>query len=73
MPRFSTYVGLDAHKKSIVLAYTGAGLDHEPQHLGSISSDYTRLKAKLLKLGVPKEIEICYEAGPTGYGLLPER
>ena len=69
MPQFSAYVGLDVHKKSIVLAYTSAGLDHEGQSLGSVPNDYTRLKAKLLKLGVPKEIKICYEAGPTGYGL----
>lgn len=29
----------------------------------------TRLKKKLAPLGVPGEIQICHEAGPTGYGL----
>lgn len=53
MPRFSTYVGLDVHKKSIVLAYASSGGEQEPQTYGSIPNGYTRLKAKLLKLGLP--------------------
>lgn len=69
MPRFSTYVGLDVHKKSIVLAFASEGSREAPSSMGSVPNDYTRLKVKLLKLGTPKTIKICYEAGPTGYGL----
>ena len=69
MHQFSTYVGLDVHKESIVPAFATARSDSKPQSLGSVSNDYTRLKSKLLKLGAPETIKVCYEAGPTGYGL----
>jgi transposase len=69
MPQVSTYVGLDVHKKSIVIAFASADLQAKPQGLGSSPNDYARLKAKLQKLGAPESIRICHEAGPTGYGL----
>ena len=69
MPQFSTYVGLDVHKKSIVIAFASVMRESDPQSLGSVPNDYSRVKAKLLKLGTPGSIKICYEAGPTGYGL----
>ena len=69
MSRFSTYVGLDVHKKSIVLAFASADSSEAALSLGSVPTDYKRLKTKLLQLGLPRTIKICYEAGPTGYGL----
>ena len=47
MPRFSTYVGLDVHKKSIVIAFVSAEGSEAAVSLGSVPTDYTRLKAKL--------------------------
>ena len=57
MSQFSTYVGLDVHKKSIVLAFASEGSRETPSSLGSVPNDYTRLKAKLLKLGTPRTIK----------------
>ena len=67
------YLGIDAHKESNVLASAFAGRD-EPQHLGKISADLDRTLTWLRKfqkqhdLG-KDEIELCYEAGPTGFVL----
>lgn len=68
MKQFSTYVGLDVHKDSISIAVADEG--REPaRFLTKIANDLTRLKKRLAKLGAPERILICYEAGPTGYGL----
>ena len=67
------YIGIDTHKESNVLASAFAGRD-EPQHLGKISADLNRFIDWLRKfqkkhdLG-KDEIELCYEAGPTGFVL----
>jgi transposase len=68
MTQFSIYIGLDVHKDSISIAIAEEG--REPaRFLDSIPSDLGRLKKKLGPLGKPQEILVCYEAGPTGYGL----
>lgn len=68
MSQFNTYIGLDVHKDSIAVAVAEAG--NEPaRFLGTVANDATRLRAKLKRLGSPDRIRICYEAGPTGYGL----
>ena len=69
MERFSTYVGLDVHKNSISVAIAKQGYD-QPQSLGRLPNDLTRLLRALKPLGSPAEVQICYEAGPTGYGLV---
>jgi len=62
------YVGLDVHKDSISIAV--AEEDREPaKFLGQIPHDLSRLKRKLKELGADRRLVICYEAGPTGYGL----
>lgn len=68
MPHIRTHVGLDVHKKTIYVAFCSAGLK-DAKAIGEIPNDLTRLKKKLLPLGDPGEVQICYEAGPTGYGL----
>jgi transposase len=68
MNAFSTYVGLDVHKDSITLARAGA--DRGPVRLlGRMPHDLSRLRHRLSKLGSPGDVQVCYEAGPTGYGL----
>ena len=62
------YVGLDVHAKSVALAVAESGRT-EPQFIGEVSNDWDTLKRKLKRLGGPKRICCCYEAGPTGYGL----
>lgn len=68
MKTINAYVGLDVHKNSIYIAFR----DHSAagaQAIGSVPNDLTRLLKKLEPLGDPDEVQVCYEAGPTGYGL----
>ena len=69
MKRFSTHVGLDVHKNSITVAIAKPGYDR-PESLGRLPNDLTRLLRALEPLGSPAEVQVCYEAGPTGYGLV---
>jgi len=63
------YVGLDVHKDSIAIAVAHEG--REPAETWkTIPYDGVRLR-KALKMPVKKgeELRVCYEAGPTGFGL----
>jgi len=68
MKQYHTFVGLDVHKDSVSIAVASEGRD-PAKFLGHVPNDLTRLKKKLKSLGEPEEVQICYEAGPTGYGL----
>ena len=63
------YIGLDVHKDSIAIAVAEEGRD-QAMTFKTIPHDPGRL-VKALKLLKPKggELQVCYEAGPTGYGL----
>ena len=69
MQRFSTYIGLDVHKNSISIAYASGGSREAAVSAGSVPNDFPRLLRRLLNLGAPESTQVCYEAGPTGYGL----
>ena len=63
------YIGLDVHKDSITIATADPG--REPaRKFKTIPNDGIRL-LKALELLKPRggELLVCYEAGPTGYGL----
>jgi transposase len=61
------YVGLDVHKSSIVIAAaTGQG---EATIVGTILNDWMTLLRELDRMGSRARLRVCYEAGPTGYGL----
>lgn len=61
------YVGLDVHKNSIVIAMaTGKG---EAVIVRTIVNDWVSLLKELDRLGGRHRLRVCYEAGPTGYGL----
>ena len=63
------YVGMDVHKDSIVIAVARDG--REPaEGFSTITNDWAKLR-KTLKLLVKngEELRVCYEAGPTGFGL----
>jgi len=63
------YIGLDVHKETIVIATADEGRQ-SAREFKTIPSDYTRL-LKAVWLLTPKggDVVVCYEAGPTGYGL----
>jgi len=69
MTNVAQYVGLDVHKDSISIAVAREGRD-PAEHLARIPNDPTRLLKKLDRLGRRTNLHVCYEAGPTGYGLM---
>jgi transposase len=65
------FVGLDVHKDSIAVAVAEAG--RTPARLiGSIAHDVGKLRKLLGRYGEPREVQVVYEAGPTGYDLQRE-
>jgi transposase len=65
-----TYVGLDVHKESIVVAVAAGGLRGEVREYGRITNTATALDRLLRKLGGDGiTLRFCYEAGPCGYGI----
>jgi transposase len=61
------HVGLDVHAETIVIAVAEG--DTPAQFLKTIPFDEPRLLKELRKLGELAELRVCYEAGPTGFGL----
>jgi transposase len=63
------YVGLDVHKDSIVIAVAREG--REPaKNWKTIPYDGVRLRKAVKMLVKDSEVlKVCYEAGPTGFGL----
>src|SRR5260221_2408689 len=65
-----TYVGLDVHKESIVVAVASGGLRSEVREYGRIANTATALDRLIRKLGDGGvRLRFCYEAGPCGYGI----
>src|ERR1700741_5264962 len=65
-----TYVGLDVHKESIVVAVASGDLRGEVREYGRIANTPTALDRLLRKLGGDGvSLRFCYEAGPGGYGI----
>src|SRR5713226_9003917 len=65
-----TYVGLDVHKESIVVAVAEGGLRGEVRESGRIANTAAALDRLLRKLGSDgTTLRFCYEAGPCGYGI----
>lgn len=68
MDSLSRFVGLDVHKGSIVIAVAEAGRE-SAQVFGTVTYEEGQIEKALRKLGAPRSMLCCYEAGPTGYGL----
>jgi len=65
-----TYVGLDVHKESIVVAMAKGGHRSEVREYGQIANTATALERLLRKLGGDGvTLRFCYEAGACGYGI----
>jgi transposase len=65
-----TYVGLDAHKKTISVAVAEPGRDGVVRSLGSVANQPATVARLAKKLAAAHgKLRFCYEAGPCGYGL----
>jgi transposase len=65
-----TYVDLDVHKDTIVVALAEADLREEVRQHGIIPNTAAALRTLIAKLaGKKRELRFCYEAGPCGYGI----
>lgn len=62
------FIGLDVHAETIVIAVADGG-SAPAVILKVIGYNEGRLLAELRKLGILDSLRVCYEAGPTGFGL----
>ncbi|TCZ68558.1 IS110 family transposase [Paenibacillus albiflavus] len=62
------YVGMDVSKDTIVIAIAESGRE-EARYWGSIPHKPEAVRKLIKQLGDKEQIEVCYEAGPTGYEL----
>jgi transposase len=64
------FVGLDAPKTTLAASVADDGRDGEIRDWGTISTAPISVEKFLKKLAERFDrVKICYEAGPTGYGL----
>jgi transposase len=68
MKKTIRYVGLDVHQKTIAVAVATTG-SAPAQLLTTLPNERIALTKCLDRLGPPGSLRVCYEAGPTGYGL----
>ena len=61
------FVGLDVHSDKIAVAVVEP--DGEVRFLGVIPNREDSVRRVMRKLGDPKSLRACYEAGPTGFVL----
>lgn len=61
------FIGLDVHAETIAVAVAEPG--GEVRSLGTIPNRLESVRKMIGKLGPVKELQACYEAGPTGYVL----
>lgn len=70
MEKSITFVGLDVHKDTIVVALGEAGERKEVREYGTIANTTAALQKLTSTLARGKaELRFCYEAGPCGYGI----
>jgi len=69
MNGITKYVGLDVSKDLIAVAVADGGSREGARYLGTIPNCPERVRKLVKRLGSPEQLQVCYEAGPTGYGL----
>ena len=62
-----TFLGLDVHKDTISAGILRPG--EEVPDVEKIASDDESVRRLIARLGNPRRLRACYEAGPTGYEL----
>jgi transposase len=63
------FIGLDVHKDTIVMSVAETG-NAEALVVGTFPNDVNRILKQLKKLSADLSLlRVCYEAGPTGFGL----
>ena len=68
MNRSTRFVGLDTSKAHIAVAIAESG--REPaRYWGTIPNTPEAVRQLFSQLGPTETLQVCYEAGPTGYGL----
>ncbi|MCY0876774.1 MAG: IS110 family transposase [Firmicutes bacterium] len=68
MQNTTKYVGLDVSKEMIAVAVADAGRE-APRSLGNVENTPEAIRKLMKKIGDSADLEVCYEAGPTGYGI----
>lgn len=68
MKNATRFVGLDVHADTIAVALAEEGRNGEVRQLGIIPNRREAVRKLVQKLGT-KGLQVCYEAGPTGYAL----
>ncbi|GED15401.1 hypothetical protein [Aneurinibacillus migulanus] len=62
------YISLDISKESIAVAIADSGRE-APRFYGMIPNTPEAIRKRVDHVGKNAQLEICYEAGPTGYGV----
>jgi len=68
MQNTTKYIGLDVSKEMIAVAVADAGRE-APRSWGNIENTPEAIRKLIKKIGDGVDLEVCYEAGPTGYGI----
>jgi transposase len=72
MKKTTLHLGLDVHKDSITVAIAEGRRNGEVRIHSTISNDLhalEKLLARVRKANPGANLEICYEAGPCGFGI----
>ncbi len=62
------FVGLDVSKETIAVGIADGGRE-KARYWGSLAHTPEKIRQLMAKLGAKESLLVCYEAGPTGYGL----
>lgn len=68
MKHNTKFVGLDVSKEKIAVAIADEGRE-SPRFWGTTSHKKEAVRKLMKRLGAPESLQVCYEAGPTGYML----